>query len=255
MLSPEFFTDPKILKLQPVERLLFAGLWCHADRCGVLPDDPEHLSISILPRDPGVDCDEAIRRMAALGLLLRYEVQGRKFIHVTNFLRWQQPHQREVASGYPLPSGLNQAQAYPEHNLGSAQHTSYGYGYGDGDGDGITTPDKSGPVERVFAHWRTVLEHPKATLDPKRRRILVAALRLKPEADCLRVIDGCRASAYHMGENEKRTRYDSIGLLFRDADHMERFVGYAEKKRPTLRSVGGAGRRADGSDTDVFAPF
>ena len=110
------------------------------------------------------------------------------------------------------------------------------------------------PAQRVFEHWRTVLEHPRASLDSKRRRIIEAALKLKPEDECLRVIDGCRASAYHMGENEKRIRYDSIGLLFRDADHMERFIGYADKKRP-LRSVGGAGRRADGSDTDVFAPF
>ena len=45
---------------------------------------------------------------------------------------------------------------------------------------------------------------------------------------CL-AVDGCAASAWHQGENDRRTVYDSLALILRDADHTERFMAAGEQ--------------------------
>ena len=56
MLHPGFFTDSKLLQLNPLHRLLYAGLWGLADREGRLRGDPMDLKIKLLPGD---NCDVA----------------------------------------------------------------------------------------------------------------------------------------------------------------------------------------------------
>jgi hypothetical protein len=78
-----------------------------------------------------------------------------------------------------------------------------------------------GPVQRVFDHWRTEFQHPRAVLDAKRKRVIQAALKAFDEATLLIAISGYRNSPHHMGENEARTVYDDITLFLRDANHIE----------------------------------
>lgn len=85
-------------------------------------------------------------------------------------------------------------------------------------------PDR---VAEVFDHWRAVMGHPRAKLDPKRRRVIAAALKLYSLDDCKAAIDGCRASPFHMGENDRRERYDGIDLIFRSADKIDGFIAKA----------------------------
>jgi hypothetical protein len=82
------------------------------------------------------------------------------------------------------------------------------------------------PIREVFDHWVQVMQHPGAFLDKKRERVIRAALKERSVEDCKRAIDGCKASAFHMGENDRGKVYDSLGLIFRDAEHTERFLGY-----------------------------
>ena len=129
-LHPDFFSDPKILKLAPLERLFFQGLWCHADKRGVFVDDPEALSIRILPRDAGFEPEAAMARMACLGLVQRYRVASdeRPLAQVVHFTRYQKPHPREAESGLPLPENTKRAelgQGSPEADLGSPQVGNY----------------------------------------------------------------------------------------------------------------------------------
>lgn len=49
--------------------------------------------------------------------------------------------------------------------------------------------------------------------------------------DLQTAIEGCAASAWHMGENERQTRYDSISLILRDADHVDKFISMGEQAR------------------------
>lgn len=98
-----------------------------------------------------------------------------------------------------------------------------------------------GPVDRVFEHWRSEHKHPKAVLDPKRRRVIEAALKAHDEATLCASITGYRNSPHHMGENERRTVYDDIEIFLRDAKHIEAGLRFARgPPAPTLSPVAAA---------------
>jgi hypothetical protein len=85
----------------------------------------------------------------------------------------------------------------------------------------ITTNKSS--VE-IFAYWKEKLGHPKAKLDQKRKSRISNALKQYSIDELKQAIDGCALSPYHMGENEKKIRYDDIELILRDAKHIEQFI-------------------------------
>lgn len=84
-----------------------------------------------------------------------------------------------------------------------------------------------GPVERTFDHWRSEFGHPKAALDPKRRRVIQEALKSYDEDTLRQAISGYRNSAHHMGQNDRRVVYDDIEIFLRDAKHIEAGLQYA----------------------------
>ena len=94
-----------------------------------------------------------------------------------------------------------------------------------------TLEDKLTDAEyQVFEHWRQTLNHPKAKATPERKRIIARALKTYSVEECQRAITGCSRSPHHMGQNDRRTRYDDLELILRDAKHIEgflRFVGEA----------------------------
>jgi hypothetical protein len=110
-----------------------------------------------------------------------------------------------------------------------------------------------GPIERVFEHWRSEYRHPKASLDPKRRKAIQRALESYDEPTVCAAISGYKLSPHHMGQNDQRTVYDDISLFLRDAEHIERGLNFArapparvqsavEMAREKLRGLNGNGR-------------
>jgi uncharacterized protein YdaU (DUF1376 family) len=99
----------------------------------------------------------------------------------------------------------------------------------------------------IFNHWKTVLNHPKAILDAKLQRLIASRLEdgFSPE-DLKSAIDGCRASAWHMGDNDRHKKFDSLSLIFRDAEHVEKFMS-------ELGSQNGNGN-GHGNPTPAFPP-
>lgn len=86
-------------------------------------------------------------------------------------------------------------------------------------------PKPDDPVEPLFRHWQTVHNHPRAKLDAKRRKRIREALKLGYTVDDLKMaIEGCARSPYHMGDNDNGMRYDSLDLIFRSAEHIDRFI-------------------------------
>lgn len=85
-------------------RLLFIGLWTLADREGRLEDRPKQIKMEVFPAD-NVDCDALIALIEATGMLTRYEVDGKRFLQVTNFVKHQNPHRDEKASTLPDSCG------------------------------------------------------------------------------------------------------------------------------------------------------
>ena len=90
-IKPGFFTCPELLELPFEARLLFAGLWCCADREGRLEDRPAKIKLHVLPGD-NVDVDVLLGQLAEKGLVERYKAGGERFIQVINFDKHQSPH-------------------------------------------------------------------------------------------------------------------------------------------------------------------
>lgn len=103
ILKPRFFANEDLAEVSPLGRLLFQGLWCWADREGRLEDRPKRIKVEILPYD---DCDveELLNDLAAKGFILRYEVDGQRYIQVVNFSKHQSPHIKEGPSTIPVAS-------------------------------------------------------------------------------------------------------------------------------------------------------
>lgn len=85
----------------------------------------------------------------------------------------------------------------------------------------------AGAVERIFEHWRSEYRHPKASLDSKRRKTILSALRNYDEETLREAISGYRMSPHHMGVNDRHTVYDDIGLFLRDATHIDAGLRFA----------------------------
>lgn len=93
----------------------------------------------------------------------------------------------------------------------------------DNDSDLQTHPPQA--AERVvFEAWLASTGRTDRTVfDAKRKRLIVNALKSYPLDDVLDAVRGWRNSPYHRGENDTATVYDDLGLLLRDAAHIERF--------------------------------
>lgn len=88
----------------------------------------------------------------------------------------------------------------------------------------------SDDVRAVFDHWREVMgKSDRTVLDDNRKRLITKALDSYSLDDVMAAITGCSLSPYHMGENPGRKRYNELGLILRNADKIEQFIGYAEQ--------------------------
>lgn len=96
--------NDELAEIEPLGRLLFAGLWCIADREGRLEDRPRRIKAEVLPYD-NCDVDELLDQLAGRGFIVRYEVDGEGYIQVVNFIKHQNPHYKEVPSEIPAPEG------------------------------------------------------------------------------------------------------------------------------------------------------
>lgn len=117
-IKPGFFANEHLAECDPLARLLFAGLWCLADRLGRLEDRPKRIRAELLPYDM-CDADELLNQLQRHGFILRYEHGGARFIQVLKFGSHQNPHLKEAKSTIPAPEGfapecdLNDAQTVP----------------------------------------------------------------------------------------------------------------------------------------------
>lgn len=146
-LKPGFFTNEHLCELEPLARLLFAGLWCWADREGRLEDRPKRIKIEVLPCDD-CDVDTLLDQLAAAGFIERYAVEGKPLIQVVNFRRHQNPHVKEAASTIPAPcSHRADTVLAPDQNGASpAGHESWGESHESwGEGSGERGPDPAAP--------------------------------------------------------------------------------------------------------------
>lgn len=88
---------------------------------------------------------------------------------------------------------------------------------------GSPTGNDPDPVELVFDAWRGSTGHLAAVLDIARRRVIEKGLKSHGLDDLVDAVRGWRHSPHHRGENERRTVYNELKLLLRDAAQIEKF--------------------------------
>ena len=103
-IKPGFFTNDDLGELEPLARLLFAGMWTIADRSGRLEDRPKKIKAEVLPYD-NCDAEAFLAQLAERGFILRYEAVGKRFIQILAWGKHQNPHCKEAASTIPAPDG------------------------------------------------------------------------------------------------------------------------------------------------------
>lgn len=102
-IKPKFFTNEQVVGVPFVSRLLFIGLWTIADRAGRLEDKPLQIKMQVFPGD-SIDVNSCLAELQDAGLLLRYSINGSKYIQVLTFEKHQNPHKDESASEIPAPN-------------------------------------------------------------------------------------------------------------------------------------------------------
>lgn len=126
------------------------------------------------------------------------------------------------------------------------RHTAPPQGDGSGADAPATMPNEESaskaptrkPAAVVFEHWQKIMGSPRSQFDSKRERVIKAALKAGYSVDDLcKAIDGCSKSPYHMGLNENNTKYNGIDLILRNADYIDKFLGF-ETSPPAAPAAG-----------------
>lgn len=82
---------------------------------------------------------------------------------------------------------------------------------------------KHDAVDRLFAYWQKELKHPGAKLDPARTKAILLMLEFFSPSELAAAVKGCAVAGTTNPKTGKL--YDSIGLIFRDADHVDEYIG------------------------------
>jgi hypothetical protein len=86
--KPEFWTDERVGEVSVTARLLFIATWNFADDHGGLDRSAKQLKAQAFPYD-NIDCEPLIQELLQVGLLLEYEVDGKKYLHINGFRKHQ----------------------------------------------------------------------------------------------------------------------------------------------------------------------
>lgn len=128
-IKPSFFKNYDLADLGPVAQVLFAGLWCLADREGRLEDKPRFIKAELFPY---YDCDVngELTKLERLGFVSRYSVDDVDVIQVLKFRKHQTPHNTEKASTLPEFDSKTASKAAPVLDNGGLTVNSRKYNDG-----------------------------------------------------------------------------------------------------------------------------
>ena len=119
-IKPELFLDEDLATHKPIVRLLFIGLWTLADCEGRMEDRPARIKAQLFPYEP-LDTDASLDALANTGHVIRYIVDGRRYLQVTNFLKHQRLSGKEAQadSVFPSPEAAGNRQGSDGEGSGS----------------------------------------------------------------------------------------------------------------------------------------
>ena len=100
-IKPALFKNELLGEGDPLLTILFAGLWCLADRDGKLEDRPKRIKAEIFAYRELPDFNGYLTELKRLGFIDRYVVDGAAIIKVLEFGKHQSPHKTEKKSELP----------------------------------------------------------------------------------------------------------------------------------------------------------
>lgn len=109
-LKPGLFKNELLGSADPLITILFAGLWCSADREGRLEDRPLRLCAEVFPYRRAITEKKVnawLDWLQTHGFIVRYRVGDERFIQVLEFLTHQNPHRDERMSTIPALSTVS----------------------------------------------------------------------------------------------------------------------------------------------------
>lgn len=108
-------------------------------------------------------------------------------------------------------------------------------------------------IDSLFEHWRYVMGKSSSRMDDRREQAIARALNIGYSAEQVRLaIEGCRASDFHMGRNDRGMVYNDVTLICRDAEHLDRFIELGERARRLAERR--RENRAPANDIQVASP-
>lgn len=246
--KPELFTHELLyeaeLKTKKPCRLAFIGLFTQSDRAGRFKWRPRELKLGILPYDE-IDFESVLDVLKDIGVICKYISNGECYGYIPTWEKHQSINNRERESTLPDPTGDTCSELTREAHVSQPSVTplciTQGEGKGkEGKGKDISkvrathlSPNYENLIDEIFKYWQQVMNHPKAKLDTKRARRILAALKLGFTVEQLKkAIDGCAVTPHNMGSNKQGKKYDDIELICRDASHIERFIQNADDILP-----------------------
>lgn len=122
--KPEFWTSEQVMECSPIARLLFVGMWNFCDDGGNHPASAKTLKAEVFPADDfSTDSIQLmVDELVAQGLLMPYEADGKRFLHVTG---WH--HQKIEKPNFKHPSPPDQQQPdnqSTDNNIPVADHST-----------------------------------------------------------------------------------------------------------------------------------
>lgn len=99
-IKPDFWTDERVGECSVSARLLFIACWNFSDDHGGLDRSAKQLKAQAFPYD-NVDCEPLVLELLKVGLLIEYEVSGKKYLHIKGF-RLHQKVEKPAKPRIPL---------------------------------------------------------------------------------------------------------------------------------------------------------
>jgi hypothetical protein len=101
-IKPGLYKNEDLAECSIWARYLFPGLWMLADREGRLEDRPKRIKGELLPFD-AQDVEPLLRELEARSFLIRYQIDGSRYIQISKFSQHQSPHYSEKPSAIKPP--------------------------------------------------------------------------------------------------------------------------------------------------------
>lgn len=236
--KPELFKHEDLFDLErdtglPI-RIAFTGLFTCCDKEGRFKWRPRTLKLDVLPHDE-LDFSRVLDALATRGFVVKYACNGEEYGFIPTFKKHQIINNRESESDLPVPEKnlyksmvptreprVDDVLITPVQGKGKEGKGKEEEGKGkENTNVGQNQPDQ---VETVFFFWKDQMQSPKSALDAKRRGLIAKALAIYSIEDVLKAVSGCAKSPWHMGANDRKTKFNGLDLILRNAEKIDAFI-------------------------------